>query len=67
MAKRETYRYHLKRGNTIIRSGTTNDLDLREKEHQREYGPDVHITKVGRVTTRNATRAWEKEERKGTP
>ncbi len=78
MAKRETHRYHLKRGHTIIRSGITNDLDRREsedgwgdepraKEHQQEYGPDVHITKVGRVTTRNAARAWEKEEKKGTP
>ena len=28
MAKRETHRYHLKRGNTIIRSGITNDLVL---------------------------------------
>ena len=54
-------------GNTIIRSGITNDLDRREKEHQREYGQDVHITKVGRVTTRDAARAWEKEEKKGTP
>ena len=67
MAKREAHRYHLKRGNKILRSGITNDLDRREKEHQQEYGPDVHITKVGRVTTRNAARAWEKEERKGTP
>ena len=67
MAKRETHRYHLKRGNTIIRSGITNDLDRREKEHQQEYGQDVHITKVGRVTTRDAARGWEKERKKGTP
>jgi predicted GIY-YIG superfamily endonuclease len=67
MPKRDVHKYHLKRGHTIIRSGITNDLDRREKKHQQEYGPDVHITKVGRVTTRNATRAWEKEERKGTP
>ena len=67
MAKRDAYKYHLKRGNTIIRSGITNDLDRREKEHQQEYGPDVHITKVGRATTRNAARTWEKEEKKGTP
>ena len=67
MDERDTFKYHLKRGNKILRSGITNDLDRREKEHQQEYGPDVHITKVGRVTTRNAARAWEKEERKGTP
>ena len=41
--KRDTYKYHLKRGNQIIRSGITNDLDRREKEHQRNYGKEVHI------------------------
>ena len=34
--KCDTYKYHLKRGNKIIRSGITNNLDRREKEHQRE-------------------------------
>ena len=67
MAKRNAHKYHLKRGNKIIRSGITNDLDRREKEHQQEYGPDVHIYKVGRATTRDAARDWEKEQRKGTP
>ena len=67
MADRNTYKYHLKRRNTIIRSGITNDLDRREQEHQREYGPDVHITKVGRVATKDAAQAWEKERKKGTP
>ena len=67
MAKRNVHKYHLKRGHRIIRSGITNDLDRREKEHQQEYGPDVHITKVGRATTRNAARTWRKAEKKGTP
>ena len=58
---------HLKRGNTIIRSGISNDPDRREKEHQQEYGLDVHIYKVGRATTRDAARDWEKQQRKGTP
>ena len=78
MAKRDTHKYHLKRGNTIIRSGISNDPDRREsedgwgdepraKKHQQEYGLDVHIYKVGRATTRDAARDWEKQQRKGTP
>lgn len=50
--KRDTYKYHLKRGNQIIRSGITNDLDRREKGHQRNYGNGVHIQQVGNRTTR---------------
>ena len=56
---RDTYKYHLKRGNRILQSGITNDLERREGEHQREYGDDVHITQVGRRTTRPAARDWE--------
>ena len=67
MAKRDTYKYHLKRGNKVIRSGITNDLDRREREHQREYGKSVHITKVGNVTTREGARDWEKDQKRGTP
>ena len=64
---RDTYKYHLKRGNRILQSGITNDLERREGEHQREYGDDVHITQVGRKTTRPAARDWEKDQKKGTP
>ena len=67
MASRNTYKYHLKRGNKIIRSGITNDLDRREDEHQREYGEDVHVKKVGRATTREGSKDWEKEQKHGTP
>ena len=67
MAKRDTHKYHLKRGNKIIRSGITNDLDRREKELQQEYGENVHITKVGNATTRDGARNWEKEQKHGTP
>lgn len=67
MAFRNTYKYHLKRGNEIIRSGITNDLDRREDEHQREFGEDVHVTKVGRATTREGAKDWEKEQQRGTP
>ena len=67
MAKRDPYKYHLKRGHNIIRSRITNDLDRREREHQQEYGKDVHITKVGRATAREGARDWEKEQKRGTP
>ena len=67
MATRDTHKYHLKRGNKIIRSGITNDIDRREKELQQEYGENVHITKVGNATTRDGARNWEKEQKHGTP
>ena len=56
----------MKRGNKIIRIGITNDLDRREDEHQREFGEDVHVTKVGRATTREGAKDWEKEQKHGT-
>ena len=67
VAKRDAYKYHLKRGNKIIRSGITNDLNRREREHQQEYGNNVHITKVGNATTREGARNWEKNQKRGTP
>ncbi len=65
--KRDTYKYHLKRGNKVIRSGITNNLDRREREHQRDLGDDVHIQQVGRRTTREGAKEWEKKQRRGTP
>ena len=62
----DTYKYHLKRGNKIIRSGVTNDLNRREKEHQRNYGKEVHIQKVGNRTTRKDAMEWERKQRRGT-
>lgn len=64
--KRDTYKYHLKQGNKVIRSGITNNLDRREKEHQRELGNDVHIQQVGKRTTREGAREWEKKQKRGT-
>ena len=64
--KRDTYKYHLKRGSKIIRCGITNDLDRREKEHRRDYGKDVHIQQVGNRTTREGAREWEKKQGRGT-
>ena len=67
MLSRDTYKYHLKRGKQILKSGITNDLNRREREQQRKYGDDVHIKQVGRKTTRPAAKEWEKDQRKGTP
>ena len=64
--KCDTYKYHLKRGNKITRSGITNNLDRREKEHQRELGDNVQIQQVGTRTTREGAREWEKKQRRGT-
>ena len=36
---RDTYKYHFKRGNKILHTGITNDLDRREGEHQRDIDP----------------------------
>ena len=34
MAERDTYKYHLKRGNKVVHRGITNNLQRREAEHQ---------------------------------
>ncbi len=67
MAERDTYKYHVKDGKKIIRSGITNDLERREREHQREFGDDIHLQKVGNKTTREGAREWEKGQKRGTP
>ena len=64
---RKTFKYHLKQGNRILRSGITNDLDRREREHQQQYGPGVHMDKVGYASTREGAEKWEKEQKHGTP
>ncbi|MDE0086749.1 MAG: hypothetical protein OXU23_13605 [Candidatus Poribacteria bacterium] len=64
--KCDTYKYHLKQEDKIIRSGITNDLHRREKELQRDYGKDVHIHQVGKRTTREDAREWQKKQRRRT-
>ena len=66
MSIRDTYKYHYKIGNKIIKSGITDDLERREAEHQQDI-PKGHITKVGHKTTEDAARAWEEAQPKGTP
>jgi hypothetical protein len=63
VSKRDTYKYHFKRGPKIVHSGITNDLERREQEHQRKW-PRGHIKQVGRKTTEDAARKWEEGQKK---
>ncbi len=58
--KRDTYKYQFKVGNKIVHGGITNDLERREQEHQQNH-PKGHIKQVGRRTTEEAARKWEKD------
>jgi predicted GIY-YIG superfamily endonuclease len=58
---RDTYKYHIKRGNQILHRGITNDLERRHSEHKRNYGSDVTITQIGRRVDRDAGLKWEKD------
>ncbi len=57
---RNTSKYQFKVGNKIVHGGITNDLDRREQEHQQQW-PNGHIKQVGRRTTEEAARQWEKD------
>lgn len=61
MAARDTYRYHIKRGNKILHRGITNDLERRHSEHKQNYGSDVKITQVGPRLSRESALRWEHE------
>jgi len=56
---RDTFKYLYKIGNKIVHGGITNDLDRREQEHQQKWSKG-HIKQVGRRTTEEAARKWEK-------
>ncbi len=58
---RNHYKYQYKIGNKIVHGGITKDLERREQEHQQKW-PKGHITQVGRKTTEDAARDWEKEK-----
>ena len=57
---RDTYKYYFKVGNKIVHGGITEDLDRREQEHQQKWTKG-HLYKVGRRTTEEAARKWEKD------
>ena len=61
MKDRDTYKYQLRVGRKIVHGGITNDLERREGEHQQKW-PNAKITQVGRKTTEDAAREWEKKK-----
>ena len=63
--KRNTYKYHFKKGAKIAHTGITNDLDRREAEHQSKPGwRKEHIKQAGHRTTSEAPFKWEREQNK---
>lgn len=62
MAKPRTYyKYAYRKGRKIRHKGITKDLEQREKQHQQKW-PGGKITQVGRKTTEEAAREWEKKQ-----
>lgn len=57
---RNTYKYQFKVGNKIVHEGITDDLERREQEHKQKW-PKGNIKQVGRCTTEEAAREWEKK------
>ena len=59
-APRDTYKYEfIDPEGRIEHSGITNNLERREGELRRQYG-EGNIRQVGRRTTREAAKDWEK-------
>ncbi len=58
---RNVTKYVIKEGNKIKHGGITTDPERREQEHQQTW-PRSHLVKVGRQTTEEAARRWEKEK-----
>ena len=62
MAKaKTTFKYHLKLGAKTVFRGITNDLERRERDHRKYWGPNVRVVQIGRRTTREAALRWERE------
>ncbi|MEM6683104.1 MAG: hypothetical protein AAF607_12780 [Pseudomonadota bacterium] len=59
---RDTYKYEVRLGRKKVHGGITNDMQRREAEHQRKFGQKAKLTQVGRKTTEEAARKWEKEK-----
>ena len=53
---------------TVARSGITRrELEIREKELQREVNREGRVVQVGRATSEKAAREWEDRQHTGTP
>ena len=68
---RDTYKYWFKIGNLKVHCGITNNLAVRENQHQnsgrytthngvRYYWSNGHIVQEGNMTTREAAMLWER-------
>lgn len=57
--KRDTYKYQFVDENRVKHSGITNDLERRGSELKRQYGAG-HMKQIGRRTTRDAAKDWER-------
>ncbi len=60
---RDTYKYDFVKGGRIVHSGITREPERREGELRREHGGG-NLREVGRRTTEEAARTWEKGKRK---
>jgi len=58
---RDTYKYQVRVGRKIVHGGITDDLERREQEHQQKWA-NAKLTQVGRKTTEDGARAWEKKK-----
>ncbi len=61
MTKRDTFKYQVRVGRTIVHGGITNDLKRREAEHQQKW-PKAKLTQVGRRTTEAAALRWLRDK-----
>ncbi len=61
MTIRDTFKYKVRVGRTVVHGGITKDLERREEEHQQKW-PSAKLTQVGRRTTDEAAREWEKDK-----
>ena len=58
MAKRNTYKYELKRGNEVVYAGITNNPARREAEHRQDKDFNK-MTIVGKPCSRLRAEQWE--------
>jgi hypothetical protein len=61
MTKRDTYKYELKDGNTVVYVGTTSNPLKREQKHRSEGKIFGHLKIVGRISTKTGAENWQEK------